>query len=130
MDYSGGVTLEIDTDSVARLYYVCRGWFFLRKTGREYALRQAQALRYTLTDDALFMERGLWWRSRTMIPLAKIASVVVNRNPLYTRFGLALVFVRSQEAWSGRPHHLLGLRDPEGTVELLRARMQHARTGS
>ena len=47
--------------------------------------------RYEITPDEVDLQRGIFWISRTLVPLARIQHVDTSQGPLQRRFGLATV---------------------------------------
>lgn len=47
--------------------------------------------RYEIRPDEVDLQRGVWWVSRTLVPLARIQHVDTRQGPLQRRFGLSTV---------------------------------------
>ena len=47
--------------------------------------------RYEIRPDELDLQRGVWWVSRTLVPLARIQNVDTRQGPLQRRYGLSTV---------------------------------------
>lgn len=47
--------------------------------------------RYEIRPDEVDLQRGIFWISRTLVPLARIQHVDTSQGPLQRRFGLATV---------------------------------------
>ncbi len=47
--------------------------------------------RYEIRPDEVDLQRGIFWISRTLVPLARIQHVDTRQGPLQRRFGLATV---------------------------------------
>jgi len=47
--------------------------------------------RYEIREDEVDLQRGIFWVSRTLVPLARIQHVDTQSGPLQRRFGLATV---------------------------------------
>ncbi len=47
--------------------------------------------RYEIREDEVDLQRGIFWISRTLVPLARIQHVDTRQGPLQRRFGLATV---------------------------------------
>ena len=47
--------------------------------------------RYEIREDEVDLQRGIYWISRTLVPLARIQHVDTRSGPLQRRFGLATV---------------------------------------
>jgi uncharacterized protein len=47
--------------------------------------------RYEIREEEVDLQRGVWWVSRTLVPLARIQHVDTRQGPLQRRFGLATV---------------------------------------
>jgi membrane protein YdbS with pleckstrin-like domain len=56
---------------------------------RAYAAR----FRCRLLDDGLWFARGVFWRSETFVPRARVQHTDVNQGPLARRFGIATLKV-------------------------------------
>lgn len=58
-------------------------------------MRRYQARGYQLTDDRLRVVRGLWFRSDTVVPFARVQHIDVEQGPLERAFGLATLTVHT-----------------------------------
>lgn len=47
--------------------------------------------RYEIRTDEVDLQRGVWWVSRTLVPLARIQHVDTQQGPLQRRYGLSTV---------------------------------------
>jgi uncharacterized protein len=47
--------------------------------------------RYEIRPDEVDLQRGIFWISRTLVPLARIQHVDTRQGPLQRRFGLSTV---------------------------------------
>lgn len=47
--------------------------------------------RYEIRDDEVDLQRGIFWITRTLVPLARIQHVDTQNGPLQRRYGLATV---------------------------------------
>ena len=47
--------------------------------------------RYEIRTDEVDLQRGVWWISRTLVPLARIQHVDTRQGPLQRRYGLSTV---------------------------------------
>lgn len=47
--------------------------------------------RYEIRPDEVDLQRGVWWVSRTLVPLARIQHVDTQQGPLQRRYGLSTV---------------------------------------
>jgi uncharacterized protein len=47
--------------------------------------------RYEIRPDEVDLQRGVWWVSRTLVPLARIQHVDTRQGPLQRRYGLSTV---------------------------------------
>jgi uncharacterized protein len=47
--------------------------------------------RYEIRSDEVDLQRGVWWVSRTLVPLARIQHVDTRQGPLQRRYGLSTV---------------------------------------
>ena len=60
---------------------------------RAYGRRYVATFRCVLDDTGLYVERGVWWRSQTFVPRARVQHTDVDQGPLARRFGLATLKV-------------------------------------
>ena len=69
--------------------------------------------RYELTDDAVYTQRGLFTRRRTVVPYARVQSVKTTAGPIERRMGLTtLVLLTAANA------HRIAMLDEEIADEL------------
>ena len=77
--------------------------------------------RYTLSDQALFVEQG-WWRRRcSIVPTRNIQSIDISQNFWSRAFGICSLQLGVAGGGGFSAHHVPALRHAEG--ELLRARL-------
>ena len=72
-------------------------------------MRRYMARGYQLTDDRLRVVRGLWFRSDTVVPFARVQHIDVEQGPLERAFGLATLTVHTAGSHNASVH-LPGLR--------------------
>lgn len=58
-----------------------------------HARAYADRFRATLLDDGLLVERGVWWRTETFVPRARVQHTDVSQGPLGRHFGVATLKV-------------------------------------
>jgi hypothetical protein len=58
-----------------------------------YGRRYLATFRCELLDDGLRVARGVWWRSETFVPRARIQHTDVSEGPIARRFGIATLKV-------------------------------------
>ena len=61
--------------------------------------------RYELSDDELDLSRGIFWRTRTIVPFIRVQHVDTSQGPIMRAFGLASVDVTT----AGGPVTIPGL---------------------
>jgi hypothetical protein len=54
-----------------------------------YSRRYAQSFACELSADGLLIKRGVWWRSETYVPRARVQHTDVNQGPIARRYGIA-----------------------------------------
>lgn len=54
-----------------------------------YAGARWRGTRYALTPQGLRIQRGVWWRSDTLVPRSRVQHTDLHRGPLDRRLGLA-----------------------------------------
>ncbi|HSK98950.1 MAG TPA: PH domain-containing protein [Rubrobacteraceae bacterium] len=64
--------------------------------------------RYEIRDDEVDLQRGIFWISRTLVPLARIQHVDTQSGPLQRRFDLATVVFYT----AAGPNHIPELSAP------------------
>lgn len=70
--------------------------------GRRLARRHYDALACVLTDRALVLRKGIWFRSESTVPLDRIQDVSVRHGPILDRLGLATMKVETAGMGSGQ----------------------------
>jgi len=58
-----------------------------------HARAYARRFRAVLLDDGLLLQRGVWWRSETFVPRARVQHTDVSQGPLGRQFGVATLKV-------------------------------------
>ena len=110
----GAVLAEASFDPKLRVYLLLQGagilagsivgiplvpfWLVL---GRAWARRHYERLSCTLTDRALILKKGVWFRSETTVPLDRIQDVSVRHGPILDRLGIATMRVETAGSGSG-----------------------------
>ena len=64
--------------------------------------------RYEIRADEVDLQRGIFWISRTLVPLARIQHVDTRQGPLQRRFGLSTVVFHT----AAGPNHIPELSTP------------------
>ena len=64
--------------------------------------------RYEIRPDEVDLQRGVWWVSRTLVPLARIQHVDTRQGPLQRRYGLSTVVFHT----AAGPSHIPELSTP------------------
>ena len=64
--------------------------------------------RYEIRPDEVDLQRGIFWISRTLVPLARIQHVDTRQGPLQRRFGLSTVVFYT----AAGPNHIPELSTP------------------
>lgn len=54
-----------------------------------------RSISYTLKEDEVMVERGVWWKMKHVVPYARVMSVDVIQGPISRRFGIGSVHVHT-----------------------------------
>ncbi len=54
-----------------------------------------RSINYTLKEDEVMVERGVWWKMKHVVPYARVMSVDIIQGPISRRFGLGSVNVHT-----------------------------------
>jgi len=65
-------------------------------------LKYYGSISYTLREDEVMVERGVWWKMRHVVPYARVMSVDVIQGPISRRFGIGSVQVHTAGYTGGR----------------------------
>ena len=88
------------------ILYICGVAYF--------AVAWVKVLRYGLTDTALLINKGIWFKSRKTIPLDKITDLELVQGPLLRAFGMWIIKIQTAGTGSQMPvAMLIGLIAPE-----------------
>jgi len=88
------------------ILYICGVAYF--------AVAWVKVLRYSLTDTALLINKGIWFKSRKTIPLDKITDLELVQGPLLRVLGMWIIKVQTASTGSQMPAtRLIGLVNPE-----------------
>ena len=60
------------------------------------------SISYTLKEDEVMVERGVWWKMKHVVPYARVMSVDVIQGPISRRFGIGSVQVHTAGYTGGR----------------------------
>lgn len=53
------------------------------------------SISYTLTEDEVVVERGVWWKMKHLVPYARVMSVDIIQGPISRFFGLGSIHVHT-----------------------------------
>lgn len=59
------------------------------------------SISYTLKEDEVMVERGVWWKMKHVVPYARVMSVDIIQGPMSRRFGIGSVQVHTA-GYTGR----------------------------
>lgn len=59
------------------------------------------SISYTLKEDEVMVERGVWWKMKHVVPYARVMSVDIIQGPISRRFGIGSVQVHTA-GYTGR----------------------------
>ncbi|MFB0500541.1 MAG: PH domain-containing protein [Candidatus Hadarchaeaceae archaeon] len=59
------------------------------------------SISYSLKEDEVMVERGVWWKMRHVVPYARVMSVDIIQGPISRRFGIGSVHVHTA-GYTGR----------------------------
>lgn len=57
--------------------------------------RYYESISFTLKEDEVMLERGVWWKMKHVVPYARVMSVDIVQGPLSRRFGVGSVQVHT-----------------------------------
>ena len=88
------------------ILYICGVAYF--------AVAWVKVLRYSLTDTALLINKGIFFKSRKTIPLDKITDLELVQGPLLRVLGMWIIKIQTASTGSQMPAaRLIGLVNPE-----------------
>ena len=61
-----------------------------------------RSISYTLKEDEVMVERGVWWKMKHVVPYARVMSVDIIQGPISRRFGIGSVQVHTAGYTGGR----------------------------
>jgi membrane protein YdbS with pleckstrin-like domain len=53
------------------------------------------SITYTLTNDEIVVEKGVWWKRKSFVPYNRITNITVVQGPIARQFGLGTVRVQT-----------------------------------
>ena len=57
--------------------------------------RFCSSIKYVLDDDDLTVTRGVWWKTKSVVPYNRITNIGIYQGPISRRFGLARLAVQT-----------------------------------
>ncbi len=69
------------------LAVVCSTAFWIQK--------YYSSIAYTLANDEIVVERGVWWKRKSFVPYNRITNIHIVQGPIARRFGLGTVRVQT-----------------------------------
>jgi putative membrane protein len=94
-------------------------------TGLGFGILYWRALRYAITDEALYVRSGIFLRRFEVIPRDKVQAVLVSANPIQRRIGLARLEVVTAGSGFGASADIPDL-DAQDAIELQEALSRRA----
>lgn len=87
-----------------------------------------RTLEYVIEEDMLRESSGVFWKKRVIVPYGKVTNVNIVQGPFQRLYGLGSIHIQtagSGGAQGARPEmSLLGIRDLEGTRDIIMARVK------
>lgn len=84
-------------------------------------------LAYSLTDDAVRLNKGVFWKRRTTVPYAKITNIDITQGPVERMFAVSTVHIQTagSSVASGTTAELVmyGITDPESLKDEIMVRI-------
>lgn len=82
-------------------------------------------LEYAVTDEAVIMKRGIFWKKRATVPYKKITNIDITQGPLQRKFNIGSLHIQTAGA-GGAPGAVAeivmdGIRDLEGLKNTIMA---------
>jgi membrane protein YdbS with pleckstrin-like domain len=53
------------------------------------------SIRYVLGEDEIMVEKGVWWKTKSMVPYNRITNVNIYQGPLSRRYGIGRLAVQT-----------------------------------
>jgi len=93
----GALTFDLETWQAAWLY-ICIPLIIVLAIisfAAYWIPKYYRSISYTLTEDEVVVERGVWWKMKHVVPYARVMSVDIIQGPISRRFGLGSVHVHT-----------------------------------
>jgi len=97
------------------LFFAFGLWYFHLRTNN---------LRYRLDGSALYVDGGILFPSRKLIPLERVTEIASYQGPLLLCFGIWTLQIQTTESPHRGEATLIGVRDPERVRDLILSRRQ------
>lgn len=53
------------------------------------------SIRYFLDDDGIIVTRGVWWKTKSVVPYNRVTNINIYQGPISRRFGLAKLSIQT-----------------------------------
>lgn len=73
------------------------------------------SISYALTDNEIVVQRGVWWKKKSLVPYNRITNINIAQGPISRRFELGTVLIQTA-GFSGGTGSARGLRPAEAVI--------------
>jgi membrane protein YdbS with pleckstrin-like domain len=84
------------------------------------------SIEYVLDDDDVTVTRGVWWKTKSVVPYNRITNINIYQGPISRRFGLAKLAIQTagfsgvgRSGYKTAEAELIGIRDFEEIKDLI-----------
>jgi hypothetical protein len=84
------------------------------------------SLKYVLDDDDVTVTKGVWWKTKSVVPYNRITNINIYQGPISRRFGLAKLAIQtagfsgvSSSGHKTAEAELIGIRNFEETKDMI-----------
>lgn len=104
------------------------GWLLLMLPILAYIPAFYKSLEYSIDDESVKLQKGVFWRKRVTVPFTKITNIDVTQGPVQRMFNIGSIQVQTAGAsgQSGGQAELtmVGIRDTEGLKDTIMERVR------
>lgn len=96
-----------------------------------FAKQAAGNLAYTLEEDRLVVESGVFIRRKAKIPFSRIQDVTTTQGPIERQYGIHTLLIQTagQSGATGPEGRLRGITDPDTMADTIMARVRQFEAG-
>jgi len=92
------------------------------------------SIRYVLGEEEIVVTRGVWWKTKSVVPYDRVTNVNIYQGPLSRHYGIGRLAIQTagfsgvdSSGYKTAEADIIGIRDFEGTKDAVMSSVEGAR---